>query len=285
MPAMMCPKCNYLIVDSSKPCPSCGAAIPALAVPPSPVASRSYREQVQYDDDNSQRFSIKTIAVILCVVIIILAGGGGFYYYKKQERARLEAERIEQARLANIEQERIAAEHAEKAKFNEYVDSIIEASKLMLDGSIKSEEMTNMIARIWYNAIHEERNYYTDKYVRKTDEEFRRSPGYSLYHDFNTALRKYYQDRETQTNVREIESNQESVMEVMRNLQNPPDGCQNAYDTLSEMYKAYNTLTEMAINPSGSLQTYSNTKNTVVSEFANINKQLSTRIPVKKTLE
>ena len=71
MPFMICPQCDYLIVDPSLPCPSCGATIPAAPPPPSPVQPRPYREQVQYDDDDSQKgFSRKTITVIYLLGVI-----------------------------------------------------------------------------------------------------------------------------------------------------------------------------------------------------------------------
>ena len=260
MPVKTCPTCGYLIVNPSAPCPSCGAEIPISTVSPpsSPVVSRPYREQSQYVNEDPQKFSIKTIVAILCVVIIVaLAGGGGFYYYKKKE------------------------------KFNKYVNSMIYAASLMLNGSAKSEEIMNMVAKIWYNSIHKEHDSTTDKYTRLYPEvgySFGMTSSerekYDYFVDFNMAILGYYAD--SSSRLEEIKKNQELVMDAMRDLQNPPEGCQAAYDTISEIYKAYTTLIDMATNPSGSLQTYSTTKNIAVSAFTNLNKQLATRIPEKR---
>ena len=111
-----CPECKYLVLDVSSPCPSCGATIPASAMPS--------REQSQYHDgDNNSRggASRKTIITLLCAVILVVAGGAGLFYYIRQERAALEAERaaqerIEQQRAAMIEQERLAEERAREER-------------------------------------------------------------------------------------------------------------------------------------------------------------------------
>jgi len=232
MPAMMCPHCHYLVVDPSKPCPSCGAEMPtpvtSQPAPTPPAASNNLRPP--YDDYSHEVLSKRMIAVILCIAILVL---GGFFYYKMGGEVKRE-------------------------EFNRYVDSINEASELMINGAIVCETMVNGVAKIWNLAI-------------------------DAGTDFNKAIRDFYQDVEPA--VKEVKSNQEKVMIAMKALQNPPAGCKNAYDTISKMYEAYNTLTNLAIDPSGSLQTYTRNKSAAISEFININKQLITRVPAKKPLD
>ena len=47
----------------------------------------------------------------------------------------------------------------------------------------------------------------------------------------------------------------------MKKLKNPPDEYKDAYGAISDFYDAYISLTNCAIEPSGSLQTYSSTFN------------------------
>lgn len=61
--------------------------------------------------------------------------------------------------------------------------------------------------------------------------------------------------------ISSIKENQDSVNKLMKKLKNPPEEYKDAYDAISDLYDAYISLTNCATNPSGSLQTYSDTFN------------------------
>ncbi|OPZ22306.1 MAG: hypothetical protein BWZ03_00763 [bacterium ADurb.BinA186] len=91
-----------------------------------------------------------------------------------------------------------------------------------------------------------------------------------------------YFDDSSQDSISEIEENQELVQLMMKDLQNPPEGLENCYETVTDLYTAYRSLTDLAINPSGSLQSFSEAKNEKVDTFLDLFKRLESQIPDKK---
>lgn len=69
---------------------------------------------------------------------------------------------------------------------------------------------------------------------------------------------------------------------MMKVLQDPPDGLEKSYDTVLELYPVYKSLTDLAINPSGSLETFSQNKSQKISKFLELYQKLETQIPEKK---
>ena len=49
-----------------------------------------------------------------------------------------------------------------------------------------------------------------------------------------------------------------TVNSLLKKLKNPPQEYKESYDKMKEFYDAYITLSNLATNPSGNLQTYSN---------------------------
>lgn len=154
--------------------------------------------------------------------------------------------------------------------YNNYVNNLESASDLMLDGAAEAEDLTGLTSRVWSDAIYEESDDTTRKYVRPT----------GVYvDDFNTALMLLYTDDPTEEQVSEIESGQEKVEQIMRELQNPPEGLEECYSTVGELYDAYVVLTGLAVNPTGSLTTFNSSVNSAVSDFSTAYKKLESQIP------
>ena len=52
----------------------------------------------------------------------------------------------------------------------------------------------------------------------------------------------------------------------MKLLQNPPEEYEEAYDAIKDLYDAYLEITGLAVNPTGSLTTFSSNFNSADSE-------------------
>jgi hypothetical protein len=65
----------------------------------------------------------------------------------------------------------------------------------------------------------------------------------------------------------------------MKKLQNPPSDLETCYETASELYATYKGITDLAINPKGSLQSFSEDKNDKISKFMELYDKLKTQIP------
>lgn len=140
----------------------------------------------------------------------------------------------------------------------QYYSNLESATSLMLTGAAKAESNGNLIKSVWYNTIYEEYDSETDKYTR--------SNGYGFNDDFNDSLEALFSDQSFKDEIFEIESNQARVSEIMKELQNPPEEYAEAYQAIKKLYDSYLELTNLAINPTGSLRTYSENFNNADSE-------------------
>ena len=127
----------------------------------------------------------------------------------------------------------------------------------MLDGAAKAETAGNLIKSVWYNAIYEERDNETDKYTMKNGK---------FVDDFNDALDMLFSDESFIASISEIESNQSEVLELMKALKSPPKEYEEAYSVLKDYYENYSKMIKIVINPTGSLNTFSEDFNTYDTE-------------------
>ncbi len=64
-----------------------------------------------------------------------------------------------------------------------------------------------------------------------------------------------------------IESDRDDAQAWMKMLQNPPQEFLNAYEDAKNLYNSYMRLTDLALSPSGSLNTYTNSYSEIDAEF------------------
>ena len=139
----------------------------------------------------------------------------------------------------------------------EYSSNLELAAFTMLSGAYEAETCGNLIKQVWYNAIYEEIDPSTDEYTR---------PDGYFVSDFNDALDNLFSDSSFTSKLESIETNQSTVQSLMKDLKNPPEEYEDAYAALSKFYDAYTKLTNLAINPTGSLQTFSSNFNDADTE-------------------
>ena len=148
----------------------------------------------------------------------------------------------------------------QKTKGSEYYSNMETVSYSMLDGAAKAETAGNLIKSVWYNAIYEVRDAETDKYTMKNGK---------FVDDFNDALSNLFADENFMNSLSEIELNQSNVTDLMKKLRNPPKQYEEAYSALKSYYDNYLQMTKLVINPTGSLQTFSEDFNTYDTDTVN----------------
>lgn len=134
-----------------------------------------------------------------------------------------------------------------------YYKNMETVSYLMLDGAVKAETAGNLIKSVWYNAIFEKRDSETNQYTMKNGK---------FVDDFNDALSNLFADENFGSSIYEIEVNQSEVADLMKRLKNPPQKYEEAYSLLMGYYENYLKMTKAVINPTGSLNTFSEEFNT-----------------------
>lgn len=230
-----CPECGNELEEGAIICEKCGCPVERIQ------EEEIEPQAVQVTGVKITKKSKKMIIVaILAIIAVILISYGVMQSQKKQaaERAAAEAAQISENYAANLEM----------------------AAYAMLSGASDAETCGNLIKKVWYNAIYEERDSETDEYTREN--------GYFVS-DFNDALHNLFSDSEFNSQIAEIKSNQDTVNALMKELNNPPEEYEDAYDTISELYDAYLALTNLVIDPNGSLQTFSSNFNDADSEALN----------------
>lgn len=243
MALILCPECNREISDKVKACPHCG--YPFESSPDNDDAQKVEITSVNIQPRDPQKTK-KILSVVGAVVILIVVAFAAYTFISMNQ---------------------------EKEAFNTYVDNLNRANQTMITGASDSETFLNLTARVWRDSIYEERDPETQKYTMT---------GGSFHDDFNISLGKLFADAETEATISGIQDNQELVEGIMKELQNPPEGLEKCYDTVTDLYSAYQGLTGLAINPSGSLQSFSENKNSKIDKFLELYKKLESQIPEKK---
>ena len=248
--AKKCVHCGMVLIPEEKRyCPECGAELEEGAVLCEKCGCPA--EEMKDVANLPQAVEVTGVKIakkskrIFIVLLIFIAVCTAIAYGKAQmqrEKAIAAAEK----------------EAAEAAKISEEYSANLEmAAYSMIASAGQAEECGNLIQQVWYNAIYEERNTSTDKYTRPN--------GYFVT-DFNDALNNLFEDSSFQTKISNIEKNQDTMNSLMKELKNPPEEYEDAYEAVSELYDAYLTLTNLVVNPTGSLQTFSDDFNDADSE-------------------
>ncbi|MBP1544478.1 MAG: zinc ribbon domain-containing protein [Oscillospiraceae bacterium] len=242
--AKNCPHCNELLIEKTEAvilCEECNTEIPTGATTcPNcgcPVSKKEEvaAQKVEVTSVNLQMKRSTKKFILFGIIAAVLIAVGVLIFS-----------------LISSSNQKKAAE--------DYINKVETVAYEMLDGAADAESAGNLIKSVWYNSIHEEYDSKTDKYTRPN--------GYFL-DDFNEALGNLFADTTFMAQIIDIESNQELVAGLMKDLKNPPEEHQEAYEALKEYYDAYIELTNLAINPTGSLTTFSAAFNEADTETVN----------------
>lgn len=223
-----CHECGTELEDGMDVCHKCGCPIENVE------NSETAPQQVEVTGVKIARKSKKIIAIVAVALLIAALIAVAVVQGQKKKEAEEEAKRIE-----------------------EYIANLELVTYSMLSGAGDAETCGNLVKKVWYNAIYEERDDSTDKYTR---------PNGYFVSDFNDALQNLYSDSSFSLRIGGIEDNQDTVNSLMKKLKNPPDEYEDAYEAVTELYNAYLILTNLATDPSGSLQTFSSNFNDADSE-------------------
>lgn len=248
-----CPNCGNELRKNVKFCTKCGQKInqseiedsdteaenqnsaPLTDMPSENLTSKVAPQKVEVTGINitiSKPKKRTLIIITVCVLVAIIAGIASYYIYQQK-------------------------------KIKDYEGTLSAAASTMLLGSTTAEKAGGLIHDVWYNTIYKESDIETDKYT-KTTGTFR-----TFNSDFNVSLQSLFADSEFKKQIDSIEGNQLLVKDFMKELQNPPKQYEDAYEKIRDFYDVYLEFTNLVINPSGSLQSYTNKFNELDSDTVN----------------
>ncbi|MEA4921051.1 MAG: zinc ribbon domain-containing protein [Clostridiaceae bacterium] len=227
---VVCEECGTEIPDDATVCPNCGCPINQTQKQPE---TEPQKVEITNVNLKMKQKSKKIIIIsVICVALVAIAA-----IVASQAKAK-----------------QICAEYAENLDTVTYT---------MLSGASDAESAGNLIKSVWYNTIYEKSDSSTNKYTRSNNGQV------SYYNDFNDALQNLFSDSTFKQKIQSISDNQDSVNDMMKKLTNPPEEYKDAYTALKDYYDAYISLTNLAINPTGSLQTYSSSFNSADTDVSN----------------
>lgn len=212
-------------------CPNCGNQISDKTTSYCPNCGYCLNKEntAQTKDIKKTRFDFKSKKIIIAIIVAVIAIFGIVQFNKQNT-------------------------------IENYGNNLEKVTSSMLDGASQAETCGNLIREVWYNAIYEERDSQTDPFTR---------PNGYFVSDFNDALQNLFADESFNEQINSLKDNQTAVQDLMKEMKNPPEKYEETYEVLSELYNSYFNLTNLAINPSGSLQTFSANFNEIDTEFIN----------------
>lgn len=236
--SIICEDCGSKIPHEADTCPKCGCPVSLEKE----NLDESTPQKVEIASVNlpivkrsAKKYIIITIILILFIGISVVVGS----IIKSNQAAKISAD---------------------------YSENLEYATTMMLTGASEAESAGNLIKSVWYNTIYEKEDSKTDKYTHRNK--------YSFNDDFNDSLAALFSDSDFKSTISSIKNNQDDVAYLMKSLQNPPEEYEEAYETIKEFYNAYLNLTGLVIDPSGSLQTFSNNFNNADTETVNCYKAM-----------
>lgn len=240
-----CAECGTELEDGLAMCFRCGCPVGADSGGMVSVDSQQMGTLSRKERGSGLKW---LFAVVMALVIVLMALVIGILWY----RVRIATEEV--MRLSR----EIKTEEESVQRGQEYLDNLQLVTDTMLAGAVDAENCCNLIVQVWNNAIWEKEDDTTDQYTM-TDGHF--------VEDFNDALNNLFADPEFSLQIDNIVENQAIVNSIVGQLKNPPEEYKSAHESLSECYDAYLTFTGLAVNPTGSLNTFSEDFENADTEF------------------
>ena len=131
-----------------------------------------------------------------------------------------------------------------------YSENLQNAVIEVMNSAVDAEKAGGLIHSVWYNSIFQIDDAETDKYTKRA------AGDGPFFDDFNDALGVLFSDQSFQADLAALSESQSNVAQLMRELNNPPQKYQEDYSALKELYSAYVELVTLVINPSGTLESF-----------------------------
>lgn len=146
-----------------------------------------------------------------------------------------------------------------------YLSELDSISQEMVMTLAEAEKMTSLTAKVWNNAIFKRRDEETDAYVYNYG-----------YQDFNTALSLLAED--TLRQQLNIATSKQSIQARMNALV-VPDKYKDLHNEFIDVHVIFLRYVDLAINPSGSYNSYSEAIGTTSERFVEAFRKFKQKLP------
>ena len=235
MALINCPECQREISDKVDNCPHCGYPFEKNNFP---NTGNNEIKKVGKKSSKIKKIIIGSIVTIVSIVVIIFIVGT-IYYIQNEKK-------------------------------NKYITELGEIHLKILSGGAVAEELTSLIRRVWINSIHNKSDIDTNKFTIKKNVYSPNRVNYNSYDflsDFNDALSNLNKDESFNDKKNNLRKTQNEVTSLMKNMRDYPKEYEYIYNDLLEYYNTFLSLTNIALNPSGSYNSFTDNVDEIIKKF------------------
>lgn len=187
----------------------------------------------------------------------------------------------------------LAGCNSDKEEKQKYIEQVKSINEKILSSSTVSEKVINSYSKIWLEAI--ENGITLEKFAELLDTTntnvntiysahhmgvgLLEDNEYSKVEDFNEAITIAETHYKKTGDIETINSARASIQSSIKEIALPPEEYQSIYNELFELYKNYEKYVDLAIDPSGSLQSYTSKAQSLSPEIVSGVKAVSARLP------
>lgn len=161
-----------------------------------------------------------------------------------------------------------------KKKEQEYKELMKSVARDLYLNEVLAEYHSSYISTIWYNAIFEKRDNYTDKYAYIDEYGY----GINMWVSFQEAINNYLLDNKEL--LEDLKDKEKEIGIKLNELQNTPNSEYQKYlDILTEMYSIHSNMVSLANTPTGAYKEYGEKCNEYSEDFEAEYKKLLVLMP------
>jgi uncharacterized protein YcfL len=174
------------------------------------------------------------------------------------------------------------------ANAKEYEANLQDVAEQMFNNAAEAERLLNQYSFIWQSSIEERTGIPVYSLIEGTDMTEAEIHEYFYLTSFDTVagdfssnintLLVYFEDKGELSKLTELS---EETKEKIQELTEPPKGYERAYEEVLDMFTFTEEYIEMALNPTGSLQTFNEEINNLSSEILSKYKRVDAVMPNK----
>ncbi|MFS0873959.1 hypothetical protein [Paenibacillus xylanilyticus] len=175
---------------------------------------------------------------------------------------------------------------------SKYVESVKSINLEIISSSAVAEQLIGTYSKLWLQAIQD--GVHLEEFAEALNvsnatinpiigevhySELLEDNDFSKVNDFSVAVavaEKYY---EKQGDLETLEKARSEVSNTIKKLALPPQDYQAIYDETFDLYNNYEKYIDLAIQPSGSLSSYSNNAQALVSDIISGTKSVDAKLP------
>lgn len=174
-------------------------------------------------------------------------------------------------------------------KTTEYRTNLLNVNDKMFENASVAEDILNQYSKVWKYSIESRSPVSVENMSIETGLErdviekyFEINNAGNVPNDFSSnihSLNSYYESIGELPKIREVSTD---VKNKITELNSPPDGYKEVYNEVLNLFDLTEEYIGMALDPSGSLQSFNDSRNQLTKDIISTNKRIGVIMPAEK---